>query len=728
MKLDKTKISIIFVLCLFAFSALLYSPEASMTTDAIFDDPAKDRINEEGEDTDSGSNLIIRVKHKDSGPLSANFSRVSELLDIENLSLNEIENQYTLNSNEVTIERLETPYSAWEAAFNSRNKSIRNSSNWGEVLQPINDDGWCGDDANLAENNALQATLLMLPQGSNAGVACPLFAGSSATQPPQSNELLWLVWLESSKTPVDWSELNDWCDKLTDNSDYNFEPAGVNMLFKEAELVAKQDLSKILPITVLVLALTLLLFFRDFNITVITLSSVVLVVLAVIGIFTLFDYQFSVIDGIAIPIIMGVAVDGAFWYKSSTKSREEVREILMLAMATTVAAVSLALISPIKAQRGLALVMIVGIIIDWVLTRFVLEDIYLKSRVVKPQSIDTGKKPAKLSWLWPSLLMILMLVAVTSPPGVEALDINQFLPEDSESLDELSELREIYVIASSTLVFLTIDLDSEDDSQIRDLLRFKSQFEQHPNIISYDTGLVEQNLVLGIGDVSLDANFEMVYENTSPSIVLQDPWLRVDDEITGCIMIAVIDGEDSTSAYQFSQDTKELLDDNNLSGEIGGDLITGISLAKSFEQTRILQILFAGIIVFTISYFMTSSVERSIRIAIGTIAVGIAVDGLASHIGGRGVNTAPAVLLGMGFAADYLSHASDNLRVNKYDNYARWGAAITSGLVFVAVSFSRFPPAKNTGILLSVTIFISVLLATSLAYTHKPDLYNGQQE
>ena len=112
----------------------------------------------------------------------------------------------------------------------------------------------------------------------------------------------------------------------------------------------------------------------------------------------------------------------------------------------------------------------------------------------------------------------------------------------------------------------------------------------------------------------------------------------------------------------------------------------------------------------------TKSPEKSLRIAVGTIAVGIAVDGLASHFGGRGVNTAPAVLLGMGFAADYLSHASDKMHSWKQDTYARWGAAFTSGVVFLTVSFSKFPPAGNTGLLLSLTILISVLLATCLAF------------
>ena len=376
------KLIVLISLCILSLPAIISPPQTSMATEAIFEDPAMQRIKSEGNDSTISAYLIIRVQHEDLGPLTSNFSRVEQLFNIEQEARTSTNSNYSFDSNKVYIQRLETPFSAWEGAFNTRNKSLTNATSWGEVLQPTNEQGWCSEAANTAENNALQATLLLLPKESNIGVACPEFAGASATQPPQSNELLWLIWLNSSERPVDWSELSSWCEKISANSEFNFEPAGVNMLFKEAELIAKDDLSKILPITAVILLAIMWLFFRDIKTTLMTLGSVVLVVLAVIGFLQLFDYQFSVIDGIAVPIIMGVAVDGAFWYKSSNKPTKEVREILLLAMATTVAAVSLALFSPIKAQRGLALVMIVGIVFDWLLTRFVLEQYYLKSRVV----------------------------------------------------------------------------------------------------------------------------------------------------------------------------------------------------------------------------------------------------------------------------------------------------------------------------------------------------------
>ena len=91
------------------------------------------------------------------------------------------------------------------------------------------------------------------------------------------------------------------------------------------------------------------------------------------------------------------------------------------------------------------------------------------------------------------------------------------------------------------------------------------------------------------------------------------------------------------------------------------------------------------------------------------------MDGLASHMGGRGVNTAPAVLLGMGFADDYLAHASAGHRTTSRDAFARWGAALSSVSVFAVVGLSRYPPAQDTGQLLAISVLLSVILAAILA-------------
>lgn len=706
-------LTVLAVLCL---PLLVIPPEASMDTAALFDDPARDRLTNEASTEGLSGFLIVRVRHDDSGPLTTNLSRVHDLMDIEAGAIS-AEGEYAFDVEHTWIERLETPFARWSAAFASQNRSMSEASMWSDVLQPPMEGGWCADDATEEEQRALEASLLLLPKGSNMGVACPAFAGASPTVPPNANELLWMAWLDSEEPPTDWLELQRWADKVSANTPYTFEPAGVNMLFKESEKIAKEDLSVVLPAAAALLTALLLIVLRRPTTVAKTFGSVGLVVAAELGLLTLFGHRFTVIDAIAIPIIMAVAVDGAFWYSVSSRSKMEVRRLLLVAMVTTIGAVSLALLSPIRAQRGLALVMIIGIFLDWFVTRYVLERSYLATRRTPPRP-PAQTSPlvfSPVAWLWPVALILMAGVAATSPPGVEILDIDQFLPEDDPSLDELDDLRGTYMIASSTLVQIVVDVEEGDDP--RRLVDFTTQLSQHPTLIAYDTGTARQPLVLGIPDTDPHANDTMVtwYSRHRGAILLEDSMLRNGGEMTGVHLIAIIDGEDADGAHLFQQDVIGLMEHNGLTGVIGGDLVVGIALAKAFEATRVVQVLAAGAAVFVLAGVVTGSRHQALRIAIGTVAVGIAVDGLASHMGGRGVNTAPAVLLGMGFAADYLAHASAGHRNTSSDALARWGAAFSSVSVFAVVGLSRYPPAQDTGQLLAISVLLSVMLAAILA-------------
>jgi hypothetical protein len=627
------------------------------------------------------------------------------------------EGAYAFDVEHTWIERLETPFARWSMAFDSQNRSMVEADTWSEVLQPPMEEGWCADDATVEEQHALEASLLLLPKGSNMGVACPAFAGASPTVPPNANELLWMVWMDSEEPPTDWLELQRWADKVSASTPYTFEPAGVNMLFKESEEIAKDDLSIVLPVAAALLTTILLFVLRRPMTVAKTLGSVGLVVAAELGVLTLFGHRFTVIDAIAIPIIMAVAVDGAFWYSVSSRSKAEVRRLLLVAMVTTIGAVSLALFSPIRAQRGLAMVMIIGIFLDWFVTRYVMEGVYLATRQAppRPPAQTAHLRFAPVAWLWPVALVLLAGVAVTSPPGVEVLDIDQFMPADDPSLDELDDLSGTYMIASSTLVQILIDAEGGDDPGR--LIDFTTQLSQHPTLIAYDTGTARQALVLGIPNDDPYDNDTMAtwYARHRGPLLLEDSVLRMDGDMTGVLLIAIIDGEDADGAHLFQQDVTDLMEHNDLTGVIGGDLVIGIALAKAFEATRVVQVLAAGVAVFALAGMVSGSRHQALRIAVGTVAVGIAVDGLASHMGGRGVNTAPAVLLGMGFAADYLAHASAGHRSTSRDALARWGAAFSSVSVFAVVGLSRYPPAQDTGQLLAISVLLSVMLAAILA-------------
>ena len=701
--------------------------EPQMSTEVIFDDEVTQLRKSDGIGTESSESLVLRITHDDGGSLMHPISRVQELLSIENEAFSGENPATAWHTDSTTLDRIQSPFTLWEEAFASRNRSLTEAGGWNDVLQPELEEGWCGKNATDEESFAFEATLLLLPNEADLGVACPSMPGQYPHQPPTSNELLWMVWIGNNQSNTNWSELEVWAEQLSESTNFTFEGVGVNMLFAQSKALATNELKGVmLPLAILLVS-ALCIGLRDPLVAVVTLGSATLVVGAEMGIMSMFGYTFSVIDGIAVPIIMGVAVDGAFWYCRSSHDVEKVRKMLFVAMLTTIAAVSLALFSPLRAQRSLALVMVIGIFLDWLITRYVLEDFYMSRKKVEttlPLSVDVLSKPV-FTALWPALLLILAGVALVAPSGVEVLDINQFLPEDDPELAELRQMQDEYILASSTDAWILVNVKGDSIEEYRNLLAFQDQLRNHPSIISLDTGISQSKLMIGIPD-SADANAtldEVFAESTLDSLMVEDPRLQSDGETYAVVLVVYLDGQNTDAALVFNDDVRTLFSDMDVSGDIGGSLAVGAEAALSFEESRMTQVFGAGLAVFFVAFFVLRSPEKALRIAVGTVAVGAAVDGMASMLGGRGVGSAPAVLLGMGFAADYLSHSSSSDHVpTSNDHAARWWAAFTSMCVFILIAFTTFPPSSETGRLLTVSIFFSVLLATSLS------MYQTQNE
>jgi len=712
------------VLVLCSGLIFIFPTEPVLTTDVLFDDKVTQRIDDENTGPDE-SQLILIISHDDDGPLTNNLTRVKSLLALEENITKNKDNIAFLTNETVYISEISSPLRAWSNAFNSKNRSLTNATQWADVLQPQLTEGWCGENTTQEEDVAFQSTLLLLPNDAELNVACPLFSGSSASQAPKSNELIWLITVKDSivdDADVEWSLILSWAEKISDETEFKIDPAGVNMLFAKAQKIAEDDLSSLLMPSLIFLILILTIGLQDWKISAITIGSVLLIIFAEIGILSSIGFTISIVDAIAIPIIMGVAVDGAFWYCKSSRKREEVRSMLLIAMITTVTAVSLALFSPIKAQRSLALIMIIGIVFDWVVTRFVLEDFYLSRRKNIDYSPNTKHSFVNTnSWFWPIALIILASITIISPSGTDILDVKQFLPEDDSALDDLESLQSKYILASGTMAWIVIDAEGDSTTDLVKIQNFQKQLSNHQSIISIDTGIYRTPLIMGIPTYNEgieNATINTILNDFNESFIHSNPILENEGVTTGVAISVLIDGNFADAAIDFSEDVRFLLSENDLNGNVGGQLISGAELAKDFGENRVYQILFAGMAVFIVAYILLRSPLRASRIAIGTIAIGAAVDGMASIIGSRGVHTAPAVLLGMGFAADYLSHASGEHPSTKQDNYARWGAAISSISIFLLLGFSVFPPAQNTGRLLTISILFAAILATCLSLTY----------
>ena len=83
--------------------------------------------------------------------------------------------------------------------------------------------------------------------------------------------------------------------------------------------------------------------------------------------------------------------------------------------------------------------MAVGIFLDWVMTRYVLEAFYLSRRTQYDENRDSEQFGVSISWAWPIALLVLASIAVASPPGVNVLEVEQFLPEDDSALEEMED-------------------------------------------------------------------------------------------------------------------------------------------------------------------------------------------------------------------------------------------------------------------------------------------------
>ena len=725
MRPEQLRLALVVGMLMSAGLLFAYPVNPKMNTEVIFDDEAAMRMREEGVQEENYQ-LVLRFRHDEGGQITSNLSRVQYLMQLEEEFLDGSNPETSWEYENLYIDRIITPFSAWSDAFESRNRSLQNASQWANVLLPEIEEGWCGNGATDEEQEAFEATLLMLPEGTNFGVACPAFSGASATQPPATNEILWLVYVGAGESGGDWNELNLWAEKVSENSDYEISAVGVNMMYGKAKAIAEEDLKFVIIPSIFILGAMLTIGLRDWRTAAATVGGVGLVIAAELGALAAFGFEFSVLDGIALPIIMGVAVDGAFWYSRSSRDREEVRSMLFVAMVTTIAAVSLALFSPIRAQRSLGLVMAIGIILDWVLTRYVLEEFYLMRRKVQNEVVESTQSTPSISWAWPVALLLLASIAVISPPGVHVLEVEQFLPEDDLALEEMEDLQSKYVLASSTIAWIVVDVEGDDQSDYEAIMNLQQQLGQHPSVISLETGLLRTPLVIGIGDSNEMNTIDEVVDFEGGSTLFQDVRLQKDGVTTGVSIAVFIDGRNSDAAMEFSDDVEQLMIENGMDGVIGGDLPVGAEAAQTFEKTRVTQILSAGVAIFLVALFALRVPIQAGRIAVGAVAIGAAVDGMASIFGGRGVNTALAVLLGMGFAADYLSHASAEHRPTKLDMSARWWAALSSISVFILLAMTSFPPARDSGRLLSVSILFSVILATCLAFMHGTDAVNEQ--
>ena len=133
MEAHRIKHVIIALLLTGCLLAIINPPSPSLSTKVIFDDEASNRISEQSDGGKLNQQLIIRISHEDQGPLTSNFSRVQDLFSIESDLISGDNRNLSYDSTTTFINRLETPFSSWSDALESRNRDIKNASSWNDV-------------------------------------------------------------------------------------------------------------------------------------------------------------------------------------------------------------------------------------------------------------------------------------------------------------------------------------------------------------------------------------------------------------------------------------------------------------------------------------------------------------------------------------------------------------------------------------------------------------------
>ena len=249
-----------------------------------------------------------------------------------------------------------------------------------------------------------------------------------------ANEVLWIVHLDSPSTSIDSTVLVDWAEATSARTEFTIEATGVSLLFEEAKDLAIEDLRLVLYPSFILLMIVLWVGLRDLPRPPWTLLGVGAVMLATMGTLILLGRTPSVVDAIALPIVMGVAVDGAFWYVRSSRSRRRSRSMLFVAMLTTEATVGLAVVSPIRIQQSLGLAIAISIV---ELVRLEGASRARLSCQRRPRTSESSRHRSSIhsaleGRAWSGLLMMLaLLVLLAPPPGSPSQVSRASFPADS---------------------------------------------------------------------------------------------------------------------------------------------------------------------------------------------------------------------------------------------------------------------------------------------------------
>ena len=749
--------SLITVVTVLALVPLVNPPDVRVRGTDLLDDPVQDQVDAQGHDI--GAQVLVSIRRDDGGELLGDLSSMQWLGQLEAHLRTAEEPPFGAPSwpddapSVLHVAGIAGLLDAWLQANGS---SLIAATSWSDIT-PASDQTPCSATADRQGQALLAGFLLLAPQGSAPGFICPDLPGGHAALAPSADETLWLLRVEHDpKDGIHSERIDAWFEEVSGSSPYELRATSTEHVFDAARATSDADLIRLGPWAFLGVAAVLLWALAERRPLLAATAGVAAAMLATVGTLQLLGHTFTLIDLVALPLLLAVGVDGPIWHRRGGHGRAATRSLLLVAAATTAATMLPAALAPVPAVRGLALVVVVGVVYDWAVTRVILEP-----WLVAPQATVSDHPPPRRAGTqrpWGLAIAALILVPglvapLVAPEADVRLDIDQFLEAGHPLLAELDRLDDRFLIAGTRIVPIIVQSEETNASRlIDDMSRLERDVGQLPGVARLDLVVSEVALAAGpatllaqaaalgvapagvsfgpaglhVSDPAADpaALTSAALAALGPTLLGHDPLLIGEDgQLTGYLLMVVLDVRDLEQAARFDAALSDLawVEEAGLSVVAGGAFIEGARLVGVVSLAERTQVLAAAAALLVVGALTLRRVDEAILLALG----GLSVAGVASFVAsvdpaGRGLMTTPAMLLAIGLSADHLSHALRGARDGHAGTAARAAAAGTSALVFAVLLGAAFPPTRQLSLLVLAAVLTSAALAMAWAWLLAP--------
>jgi predicted RND superfamily exporter protein len=538
---------------------------------------------------------------------------------------------------------------------------------------------------------------------------------------------------------------------------------GSPMLITYIAELMKNDLSNLLPVAFVLIALILFMSFRSWGGVILPLLTAVISIVWALGLMAVFGYSMSMISN-NIPMILlavgtayAIHVVNRIQVVRSMGMPHPVRSalnyvfipVILAAVTTAIGFVSFIFGAYLKMIRDFGIFTAVGTLVACLLSIFFVPAIMSLAKGRGPMTVKNVKEssvvarrlliplkeflfryPKQTLYTWVAIMMLSLLGIFFIKRSV---DIQDYFKKGNPTRQ--AERIMVEKFGGTKPVFVHFRGNMQDPEVLNKMMEASAYMEKSPDIytsMSVAKLIAEINLAI-TGTREVPEEEEMV----------QQMWFLLDgnevmqrfvnEDLTEGIIISKFKSPDNRSKKEFKSYMQQFIDDN--SSEDCEIMITGmpfvdITMDRSLVNSQIGSISIAIVFVIIIVGLILRSLISGIHAAIPIVAAITILFGIMGLTGiSLNIATVLVASVALGIGIDYsihvISHFNQTFKVTNDLNQALEEAVVISGKAilinvisvsagFLVLVFSEMVPLQYFGILIAISMFSSSLGALTL--------------